>query len=103
MNYIGEPTVCWECDPNRWDSSFVFAPIMSIYCSKCNKYMDPLDQPRKPLPILEIMPGSLPFSAKEALKALGYEDPEELRRLREQEGKDPLLYRDGPGEYKDGT
>lgn len=43
------------------------------------------DDIKEKLPILEIMLGSLGRPAKEILKELGYEDPDELRRLRDQE------------------
>lgn len=85
MSYVGELIVCWECEPNRWDGSFVFVPITSMYCSKCKKYMDPLDQPRRPLPEFELGPPSVDRPLSEIMKGLGYADPEELRRLRAEE------------------
>jgi hypothetical protein len=55
-----------------------------------NEELDPdwADLPlEKKLPILEIQLGSFGRPASEVLKELGYANPEELRRLREEEDK----------------
>ena len=47
--YANTDMVCWECEPQLWDGSWIFAPITHMKCRQCGKYMDPLDQPRRPL------------------------------------------------------
>ena len=92
--YPNTDLVCWECDPEKWDGSWVFAPITASYCGQCKKYMDPLDQPRKPLPVWENMPGSMPHPPSYYLKEMGYADPEELRGLRVEEDFRELLQKE---------
>jgi hypothetical protein len=63
--------------------------------------MKPETEPKKkPLPILEISTFTLPIPLAEAMKQLGYEDPAELRRLREMEIPD-YLGEDAPDDLLD--